>query len=155
MAIPLHLQRTQAGVVVNVHPVVPLVVCDAYIRRTGHTRVLGTILGSVSENTYHVTSCFVVPHTETNSQVTKRDAEVVSLRKRFVFRCRLTQATIRLYWNCISKSIPKILFLDGAYQRHRYAIHARSCRLGSHRIIRSKNWTVSFKTTMQITSPIR
>ena len=71
MAIPLHLQRTQAGVTVNVHPVVPLVVCDAYIRRTGHTRVLGTILGSVSENTYHVTSCFVVPHTETNSQVTE------------------------------------------------------------------------------------
>lgn len=79
MSIPLHLKRTQAGIVVNVHPVVPLIVCDAFTRRSSQSRVLGTILGNVSENTYTVTNCFVVPHTETSSQVHPPPLHCVSI----------------------------------------------------------------------------
>lgn len=53
----------------KVHPVVPLTVCDAFTRRgVNQTRVIGSLLGIVSENEIIVTNCFTVPHTESMEQ---------------------------------------------------------------------------------------
>lgn len=63
---PLHLQRGS----VRVYPVVPLTVCDAYIRRgPKQARVIGTLLGTATDNVIEVTSCFSVPHSESLEQV--------------------------------------------------------------------------------------
>ncbi|GMH41569.1 hypothetical protein BSKO_09479 [Bryopsis sp. KO-2023] len=70
MAGPLHLQKGPAGVVLKVHPVVPLMVCDAFTRRgQSQNRVIGSLLGVVSEGEIIVTNCFTVPHTESMEQV--------------------------------------------------------------------------------------
>ncbi|CAD7700624.1 unnamed protein product, partial [Ostreobium quekettii] len=62
---PLHLLK--GGV--RVHPVVPLTVCDSYIRRgPKQARVIGTLLGTVNDGVVEVTSCFTVTHSESLEQ---------------------------------------------------------------------------------------
>jgi translation initiation factor 3 subunit F len=39
-------------------------ILDHYIRRNEGERVIGTLLGIVSENVIEIRSCFPVPHTE-------------------------------------------------------------------------------------------
>lgn len=51
----------------------PLTVCDAYIRRgSKQARVIGTLLGTATDNIIEVTSCFSVPHSESLEQVSGR-----------------------------------------------------------------------------------
>uniref|UniRef100_A0A6U5GMC1 Eukaryotic translation initiation factor 3 subunit F n=1 Tax=Calcidiscus leptoporus TaxID=127549 RepID=A0A6U5GMC1_9EUKA len=53
-----------------VHPVVLFSIIDHYGRReTGQDRVIGSLLGSVEGSRVEVSSCFPVPHTETEEQV--------------------------------------------------------------------------------------
>lgn len=55
---------------VQVHPVVLLSICDAYIRRNDkQERVIGTLLGSVADGVAQVQRCYVVPHNESADQV--------------------------------------------------------------------------------------
>ncbi len=55
---------------VQVHPVVLLAICDAYIRRNDkQERVIGTLMGSVSDGLVSVQRCYVVPHNESADQV--------------------------------------------------------------------------------------
>jgi hypothetical protein len=54
---------------VTVHPVVLLSICDAYIRRNDkQERVIGTLLGSLSDGVVQVQRCYVVPHNESADQ---------------------------------------------------------------------------------------
>jgi len=54
---------------VQVHPVVLLSICDAYIRRNDkQERVIGTLLGSVADGLVSVQRCYVVPHNESADQ---------------------------------------------------------------------------------------
>jgi len=51
---------------VRVHPVVLFTICDAYIRRSeGQERVIGTLLGSISDGVVDIKNCYAVPHSET------------------------------------------------------------------------------------------
>jgi translation initiation factor 3 subunit F len=70
MVASLLLPISGSNINVKVHPVVLLQICDSYIRRgEKQDRVIGTLLGTVSEGTVNVSGCFVVPHTETMDQV--------------------------------------------------------------------------------------
>lgn len=70
MVASLLLPISGSNINVKVHPVVLLQICDSYIRRgEKQDRVIGTLLGTVSEGTVNVSRCFVVPHTETMDQV--------------------------------------------------------------------------------------
>ena len=71
---------------VSVHPLVVLTVLDAYMRRgNGLTRVIGTLLGTKTANLIEVTSCYVVPHQETEEGEIAFDEEyntkMLSLKK--------------------------------------------------------------------------
>ncbi|KAI7845685.1 hypothetical protein COHA_000799 [Chlorella ohadii] len=55
---------------VRVHPVVLFTITDAFIRRNqGQERVIGTLLGSISDGVVEVKNCYAVPHSESNEQV--------------------------------------------------------------------------------------
>lgn len=70
MVASLLLPISGSNINVKVHPVVLLQICDSYIRRgEKQDRVIGTLLGTVSDGTVNVSRCFVVPHTETMDQV--------------------------------------------------------------------------------------
>lgn len=45
-------------------------ITDAFIRRNqGQERVIGTLLGSISDGVVEVKNCYAVPHSESNEQV--------------------------------------------------------------------------------------
>jgi hypothetical protein len=55
---------------VRVHPVVLFTICDAYIRRSeNQDRVIGTLLGTISDGVVEIRDCYAVPHSESNDQV--------------------------------------------------------------------------------------
>lgn len=57
---------------VKVHPVVLFTICDAYIRRNeNQERVIGTLLGTVSDGYVEIKSCYAVPHSESNDHVSQ------------------------------------------------------------------------------------
>lgn len=75
MVAPLTLPLGFTESTVQVHPVVLFTICDAYIRRNqGQKRVIGTLLGTVSDGIIDVRSCYAVPHSENNDQVRCEDA---------------------------------------------------------------------------------
>ena len=83
MTTPLVLLPTGTGSVsVRVHPVALFSICDAFIRRNEkQERVIGTLLGTVTDNVFEVKGCFVVPHNESSEQVgggCKHDAAALS-----------------------------------------------------------------------------
>jgi translation initiation factor 3 subunit F len=56
--------------VVKIHPVVLFSICDAYIRRNDkQERVIGTLMGVVSDHAIEVKNCYVVPHNESSETV--------------------------------------------------------------------------------------
>ena len=66
---PLNLPVGPAGIAVSIQPAVLLNICDAYIRRNdGQARVIGTLLGAVTDGVVDVRNCYAVPHNETNDQ---------------------------------------------------------------------------------------
>lgn len=70
MVAPLILPVGMAEVSVRVQPVALLTICDAYIRRNEkQKRVIGTLLGSVSEGVVEVKTAYAVPHNEQDDQV--------------------------------------------------------------------------------------
>lgn len=73
MVASLLLPISGSNINVNVHPVVLLQICDSYIRRgEKQDRVIGTLLGTVTDGNVHVSRCFVVPHTESMDQVRRQ-----------------------------------------------------------------------------------
>jgi translation initiation factor 3 subunit F len=80
MVASLLLPISGSNINVKVHPVVLLQICDSYIRRgEKQDRVIGSLLGTVSDGTVNVSRCFVVPHTETMDQVSNTYAVLVTL----------------------------------------------------------------------------
>ena len=66
---PLNLPVGPAGIAVSIQPAVLLNICDAYIRRNdGQARVIGTLLGAITDGVVDVRNCYAVPHNETNDQ---------------------------------------------------------------------------------------
>jgi translation initiation factor 3 subunit F len=57
---------------VRIHPVVLFTICDGYIRRNkGQERIIGTLMGTVSEGAvYEVKTAFVLPHREDSASET-------------------------------------------------------------------------------------
>lgn len=67
---PLNLPVGQTSITVRVQPVVLFSICDAYIRRNeGKDRVIGTLLGSISDGVVDIRECYAVPHNESMDQV--------------------------------------------------------------------------------------
>ncbi|KAL4428083.1 hypothetical protein ABPG75_002172 [Micractinium tetrahymenae] len=67
---PLNLPVVVTENSVRVHPVVLFTITDAFIRRNdGQERVIGTLLGTVSDGVVEVKNCYAVPHSESNDQV--------------------------------------------------------------------------------------
>lgn len=55
---------------VRVHPVVLYMICDSYTRRSERVeRVIGTLLGTVGDGIVEIRSCYAVPHSEGDDQV--------------------------------------------------------------------------------------
>jgi translation initiation factor 3 subunit F len=55
---------------VRIHPVALFAICDGYIRRNEkQDRVIGTLLGSVTDGVVEVKNCFIVPYSESSEQV--------------------------------------------------------------------------------------
>ena len=72
---PLNLPVGQTSITVRVQPVVLFSICDAYIRRNeGKERVIGTLLGSISDGVVDVRDCYAVPHNESMDQVSLTEA---------------------------------------------------------------------------------
>lgn len=70
MVAPLTLPTGFTENSVRVHPVVLYTICDAYVRRNqGQKRVIGTLLGNITDGVVEVKSCYAVPHSENNDQV--------------------------------------------------------------------------------------
>ncbi len=77
----------------RVHPVVLFTITDAFIRRNqGQERVIGTLLGSISDGVVEVKNCYAVPHSESNEQVGGRpsgrwgrQAALAAFRSRCLF----------------------------------------------------------------------
>lgn len=66
---PFNLSTSFAGISVKLQPGVLLNICDAYIRRNeGQVRVIGTLLGYVTDGVVYVQNCYAVPHNEQNDQ---------------------------------------------------------------------------------------
>ena len=73
---PLNLPVVQTSITVRVQPVVLFSICDAYIRRNeGKDRVIGTLLGSISEGVVDIRECYAVPHNESMYQVPKQTVD--------------------------------------------------------------------------------
>lgn len=67
----LNLSNSPAGVSVKLKPLVLFNICDAYIRRNEtQPRVIGTLLGHITDGVVYVQNCYAVPHNESNDQVT-------------------------------------------------------------------------------------
>ncbi|KAL0018674.1 hypothetical protein WJX79_009830 [Trebouxia sp. C0005] len=67
---PLNLPVGQTSITARVQPVVLFSICDAYIRRNeGKDRVIGTLLGSISDGVVDIRECYAVPHNESMDQV--------------------------------------------------------------------------------------
>ena len=67
---PFILPVGNTAATVRVQPVVLFNVCDAYLRRNeGQERVIGTLLGVISEGVVDVRSCYAVPHDESSERV--------------------------------------------------------------------------------------
>lgn len=98
MASSLLLPCAGTSVSVKLHPVVLFAICDAYIRRgEKQERVIGTLLGVVSDNVVEVKSCYVVPHNESAEQVGRTQPS--SVGRRGVLNCQNTKNT------CISAQL--------------------------------------------------
>lgn len=70
MASSLLLPCTANSVSAKLHPVIILQIADAFNRRgEKQERVIGTLLGTVTDNVVTVKSCYVVPHNESAEQV--------------------------------------------------------------------------------------
>ena len=55
---------------VQLHPVVLFSICDGYVRRSEkQDRVIGTLLGTVSDGVVEIKNCYIVPHNESAEQV--------------------------------------------------------------------------------------
>ena len=66
---PLNLPVGPAGIAVSIQPAVLLNICDAYVRRNdGQARVIGTLLGAITDGVVDIRNCYAVPHNETNDQ---------------------------------------------------------------------------------------
>ena len=66
----LNLSNSPAGVLVKLKPLVLFNICDAYIRRNeSQPRVIGTLLGHITDGVVYVQNCYAVPHNESNDQV--------------------------------------------------------------------------------------
>ncbi len=67
---PFILPVGSAATTVRVQPVVLFNVCDAYVRRNeGQERVIGTLLGVISDGVIDVRNCYAVPHDESSERV--------------------------------------------------------------------------------------
>ena len=67
---PLNLRVGAMGMQAKIHPSVLLTICDSYIRRPeAARRVIGTLLGSATEDSIIIKSCYAVPHEEDDEQV--------------------------------------------------------------------------------------
>lgn len=76
---PLNLPVGQTSITVRVQPVVLFSICDAYIRRNeGKDRVIGTLLGSISDGVVDIRECYAVPHNESTDQVSLYTASAFS-----------------------------------------------------------------------------
>ena len=70
----LNLSNSPAGVSVKLKPLVLFNICDAYIRRNeSQIRVIGTLLGHISDGVVYVQNGYAVPHNESNDQVMIED----------------------------------------------------------------------------------
>ena len=89
---PLNLPVGQTSISVRVQPVVLFSICDAYIRRNeGKERVIGTLLGSISDGVVDVRDCYAVPHNESMDQVSHTEA-TMSLRAVYKGLCMIIDA---------------------------------------------------------------
>ena len=67
---PFILPVGSAATTVRVQPVVLFNVCDAYTRRNeGQERVIGTLLGVITDGVVDVRNCYAVPHDESSERV--------------------------------------------------------------------------------------
>ncbi|KDD76377.1 hypothetical protein H632_c249p1 [Helicosporidium sp. ATCC 50920] len=93
MVAPLILPVGMAEVSVRVQPVALLTICDAYIRRNEkQKRVIGTLLGSVSEGVVEVKTAYAVPHNEQDDQVSvdeQHHQTMLNLHRRVSLRERV------------------------------------------------------------------
>ncbi len=70
MAVLLAISGAGSMISCRVHPVALFSICDAYIRRKQEQRrVIGTLLGSITDGVFEIKGCYVVPHTENMEQV--------------------------------------------------------------------------------------
>mmetsp|Transcript_14200 Transcript_14200/g.40249 ORF Transcript_14200/g.40249 Transcript_14200/m.40249 type:complete len:284 (+) Transcript_14200:165-1016(+) len=67
---PLALAGSGSVTSVKISPVVLFTICDSYIRRNdGTERVIGTLLGNITDGVANITNCYTVPHNESMDQV--------------------------------------------------------------------------------------
>jgi hypothetical protein len=82
---PITLPIGPTAVSVKVQPVVLLNICDSFIRRNeGQVRVIGALLGTVTDNVVDVKNCYAVPHNESAEQVSRQAPSGFFMRHVFI-----------------------------------------------------------------------
>ena len=77
---PLLLPTLGTNLSVRIHPVALFSICDGYIRRNEkQDRVIGTLLGTVSEGIVEIKNCYIVPHNESSEQVHQSTMTMISM----------------------------------------------------------------------------
>ena len=67
---PLALTSTAGASSAKINPLVLFTICDSYIRRNeGSDRIIGTLLGNITNGVANITNCYTVPHNESMDQV--------------------------------------------------------------------------------------
>jgi translation initiation factor 3 subunit F len=93
--------QIQTGPFCKIHPVVVFSILDHYIRRPEGNRVIGTLLGSVSEGFVEISNCFPVPFSEGDEQVLAILPNFVQLGMDMEYH----QSTLELYRKASPKEV--------------------------------------------------
>ena len=71
---PLALASAAGASSAKINPMVLFTICDSYIRRNeGSDRIIGTLLGNITDGVANITNCYTVPHNESMDQVCTTD----------------------------------------------------------------------------------
>ena len=71
---PLALASASGASSAKINPMVLFTICDSYIRRNeGSDRIIGTLLGNITDGVANITNCYTVPHNESMDQVCRSD----------------------------------------------------------------------------------
>lgn len=93
---PLALASAAGASSAKINPMVLFTICDSYIRRNeGSDRIIGTLLGNITDGVANITNCYTVPHNESMDQVA---VDIVHHKTLFDLHQKVNKADVVIGW---------------------------------------------------------